>query len=168
MAPIRAKLIRQTTRLSDFVTELSFDRNPRGAVAPSFLFELNRGPERESVCILEWLLADGETYQFETRGGPPEGLAVGAEYGFQSIWTPLAFDIVADLDARWEERTYPRDGNHDHCPLSHEKLSAEGPTPVGYWNPDYGWISPSAYRDELVGDRYGVRARIREGRVPTG
>ena len=168
MSSIKAKLIEQTRTGDSIMTELSFDRNPRAGVAPAFLYELDREPGRASVCILEWLVSAGETYQFETRGAPPADLIVGKAYGFQSIWTPLAFDIVADLGARWEERAYPRDGDHDHCPLSHQKLSADGPLTVGYWSPDYGWISRSAYRDEIVGDRYGVRARIGAGRVPIG
>lgn len=159
--PTRARLQRQISDLGTIYTELLFEQVPGGGVAPAFLFDLSGLPARPSLFIMEWVTSIGECCCFETRGSAAPPLTLGKEYGFQQIWTPLAFDIVADVSVTWQPRVYLDVVEHDHCPLSHEKLSAQT---AAFWSAKYGWISSTAYHEDILRDQYGVRERIKQGR----
>ncbi len=132
-------------------------------LAPAFLFELTPEPQRDALVILEWLQSRGESYCFEAAQERTP-LQVGRTYGYQGIWDGNGYDAVADLDAHWEHAEYPDNGDHDHCAISFETISSYTGERFGYRNPDHGWITEEAYREQIVDDIYGIRRRVREGR----
>lgn len=132
-------------------------------LAPAFLFELTAVPQRDPVVVLEWLVRRDTTFCFEAA---PElvPLQVGRTYGYQGFWDGNGYDAVADLGATWERAEYPDNGDHDHCVISFETISAYSGERFGYRNPAHGWITEEAHREQIVNDIYGIRRRLREGR----
>lgn len=144
---------------------VSFDRSPTHPIAPAFLFD--SAPQlyaRTPLAVLEWGWQEGAVWRFELANAPRD-VNIGASYGYQAMWSASGFDAVADLDAVWVESDYPDDGTHEHCLLTYATISAYQGDRTGYRSDTHGWLTSDAYREHIALDRYGIRARIRNGRI---
>jgi hypothetical protein len=150
------------------VAVLTFDRTPAFPLSPAFLFEVTasgEAPDRNALVLLAWCRTSGPDWQYETKSCG-KGVEVGHAYGYQSIWTPNAFEAVTDLEAIWVRTPYANNRRHEHCLLTFAIISSDNGETVGYLSEAHGWISERAYQEHIVEDCYGVRARIKQGRVP--
>jgi len=96
-----------------------------------------------------------ETYQSELM--IPVG---GSTHFFCSWWTPQAMDAVRDKSAQWELLAYPDNGDHNHCLLTWETISAYTSEREGYHS-RHGWITLKAYHDFIEQDLLRVRSHSR-------
>jgi hypothetical protein len=123
-------------------------------IAPADLRKLDTG---ESVFDFHQLIGrKGAKLVFETY--KPQRLApcVGATYAFCSWWIPNAMDAVRDMSAKWNRLPFPDDGQHDHCLLTNETISAYAERKEGYRSV-HGWITVEAYREFIERDRLRIR-----------
>jgi hypothetical protein len=161
---IRATIVNVENAQDFTVLSLHLDRSPANPAVPAFLFDISSpsiAQKRDACAVLEWMRPGGPPWQFECRRGPL--VSRGQTYGFQSMWTPLAFDAVTNLTATWAWTAYPDDGTDEHCLVTFRTISAAGPEKGGYFNEEYGWLSQEAYSECIVRDVYGIRSRIRTG-----
>lgn len=97
----------------------------------------------------------GSVLTFETYNTSLAPPRVGEHYAFRSWWTKQAAEAVLDRSARWIERVYPGEHEHDHCLLTYEAIYSGQ---VGRFSVEHGWITTDAHRQFIEGDPYRVRA----------
>jgi hypothetical protein len=102
------------------------------------------------------ILRDGLRLVFETYNNNYPLPRQGATYNFCSWWSPGAMDAVRDSNAVWERVAYPKIESHDHCLLTWESISANGPVKEGYRS-SHGWVTVEAYEKYILKDAIRVR-----------
>ena len=97
---------------------------------------------------------DGEVLHFESYGVAAPLPSLRERWLFRSWWMPQDLDLVMDTALAWQQETYRRTGDHEHCPLTWETI---GPGDVGYHSSRGNWISVRAYEQYIRNDILRVR-----------
>ena len=100
---------------------------------------------------------EGPRLTFETYNIDIPQPIVGVTYEFYSWWIPDAIDAVLDTSVKWKQITYPDNGDHDHCLLTGETISAYDGYKEGYYSDLYGWITIEAHSKFIAHDILRIR-----------
>jgi len=92
-----------------------------------------------------------ETYQ--TTAELPDERTV---FIFRSWWQPDQFEAAADTRRVWVREFYPDNGDHEHCFLTWERISAHSLHSEGY-RCGRDWITIEAYETYIAGDLLQIR-----------
>ena len=133
-------------------------------IAPADLREDN--PFRRVFPFHQLVGRMGPRLEFETYNVDLALPTVGGVLSFCSWWTRQGIDAVRDLNARWELRDYPDNGDHDHCLLTFETLSAYQGERQGYVS-QHGWVTVAAYHEFIASDATRIRRQPRTCESPT-
>ena len=135
--------------------DVRFDRMDIGPVAPAGLYvDPNSG--QESFQLHKVVGQDGLVFHFETYHSTHSLPSVGRLFAYRGWWTQDAMNAVLDTNAKWEHRTYPDDGTHEHCLITCEAIGSEYAR-AGWWSSAHGWIAEAAHRQFIVEDIYRLR-----------
>lgn len=110
---------------------------------------------QESFAVHRVVACSGDEVTFESfgeRGGEPP--SAGATFFYRGWWVEAAMAAVLDTSATWERRTYPDDGNHDHCLFTWETIASYAAEKSGYWSERHGCVTEQAYTDFILNDIY--------------
>lgn len=134
-----------------------FNRPYSEPVAPGGLYT-EPNSAHESSAVHRVISRRGEILTFETYGVEGEPLPpIGTTFFYRGWWLPAAMAAALDTTAVWEYRTYPDDGNHDHCLFTWDKIAAYADQKVGWWSAKHGWATESAYENFIAKDIYRLR-----------
>lgn len=154
----RVLAVDRSCDVSTVAIEISREDYVSYPIAPASLWRLDS--DEEVFSFHQLVRREYGRLVFETYGTDAPPPRVGSTHRFCSWWIPAAMDAVRETSARWERLTYPDDGCHDHCLLTWERLSAQGPHTEGYRSP-HGWITVEACHEFIEQDRFRLRSHWR-------
>jgi hypothetical protein len=109
--------------------------------APAGLYDL-RTERQEAAQLHKLASSDGTRHTFHTF--PPHRVSrslLGRRFVYRSWWTADQLQLVTDTSLGWHRRRYPTDGDHVHCALTWQTISA----PIEAYECRGDWITIEAY-----------------------
>jgi hypothetical protein len=97
--------------------------SPSPPIAPARLYE-RIDPGKEIFQLHKLIDQDGNRLTFETYAPGHRLPLAGTQLILRSWWLPEALEAVLDHEAEWTLKTYPDNGDHNHCLLTGATISA--------------------------------------------
>jgi hypothetical protein len=142
---------------SDVVTVLFGSLNPyTPPLVPAALYDV--ATERREIFQLHKILySSEESSRFITFGSslPVESI-IGNKFVYRPWWSAEAWDLVTNPSLTWHRESYPDNGNHTHCPITWQAISAYKEPREGY-KCGKVWITIEAYEKFIRDDIYNCR-----------
>jgi hypothetical protein len=129
--------------------------SPSPPIVPAGLYE-RTDPSKEIFQLHKLIGQDGNRLTFETYAPSHRLPPAGMQLILRSWWLPEALEAVVDYEAEWTLKTYPDDGDHNHCLLTGATISAHSDHSQGYHS-KYGWITLEAYQKYIQQDSLRLR-----------
>jgi hypothetical protein len=122
-------------------------------LAPAGLYD-TRTQREEAAQLHKLVHSDAAVHTFYTF--PPHRVSselVGQRLVYRPWWTPRQLELVIDTALRWEREQYPADGDHSHCGLTWETITA----PMEAYRCGDTWITVDAYERFIRDDTLHYR-----------
>lgn len=135
---------------------VEFDRMDSGPVAPAGLY-IDPMSGNATFELHRVIGVDALVFTFETFSRTHALPGVGDIFSYRGWWMPAAMEAALDTGEAWERKSYPDDGDHDHCLFTWESIASYTDHDEGYFSSKYGWITCESFDQFISGGLYRLR-----------